>query len=215
MGETHSVFFWMDGVVTPPFSIILSKVLNDLGKNRVNLFALPNFAGLCDGLALGQIDDLTFCRSIGESAQLTIEPWALRERVIAAIAANPRVIQIIQLLPEPYERWLVIPFPASWFDQVAERLSILQCFTADKLIRLSQSGLGQVIPDVFYHLAWRAQITLPTGLLVDASSRRCVLSLNHGLPSAIYVDPRRLEREFIMRHFINQPQPMHRPDVSM
>jgi hypothetical protein len=205
----------MDGVVTPPFSTILSKVLNELGKTRVNLLALPNFTGLCNGLALGQVDDLAFCRSIGESAGLTIGPQAFRERVIAAMAANPMVIQTIQLLPRPHERWLVIPFPDSWFDQVAERLGVLECFSAEKMIRLSQSGLGQVIPDVFNHLAWRAQIPLPDGLLVDASSRRCVQALNHGLPSAIYVDPRRLEREFIMRHFIDQPQPLHRPDVSV
>jgi hypothetical protein len=215
MGETRALFFWMEGVITPSFHALLSQAILDLSHTQVNLFALPNYSGLCDELALGLIDDLTFFRSIGAAAQLAIEPQAFRDRVIAALTANPGIIPTIQLLPEPYERWLVIPFPDNWFDQTAERLGVIACFPAEKMIRLSKSGLGQVIPDVFDYLALRAQIPLDVGLLFDASARRCVQGLNHGLPTAIYVDPRRLEREFIMRHFINRPQPIHKPDVSL
>jgi hypothetical protein len=215
MPQTRALFFWMDGIITPSLYDLLSQAIFDLSQTRVNLLALPNYSGLCEALALGQTDDLDFFHSISAAARLTLQPQALRERVISGLTANPGVIPIIQLLPEAYERWLVIAFPDHWFDQTAERVGVRSCFPAEKMIRLPQSGLKQLIPDVFDYLPARAAVPVETALLFDASSRRCVQGLNHGLPTALYVDNRRLEREFIMRGFIDRPQPIHKPEVSL
>ncbi len=215
MLQTRALFFWMDGIITPSLYDLLSQAIFDLAKTRVNLLALPNYPRLCEALTLGQIDDLDFFHSISAAASLEIQPQALRERLLSRLSANPGVIPIIQLLPEAYDRWLVIAFPDDWFDQTAERVGVLACFPTEKMIRLPHSGLKQLIPDVFDFLPARAGAPVESALLFDASSRRCVQGLNHGLPTALYVDNRRLEREFIMRGFIDRPQPVHKPEVSL
>lgn len=215
MGKTKAIFFWMSGIITPSIPEILSKVLLDSGKQDVNLLALPNFQKLCDELTIGKIDELKFCNAICEMTGLKMKPKIFQEKILDAVSLNASVKRIINLLPENYDRWLVVDFPKSWFDHVSQNQAVSASFFQDNIVLLSKSKLMNVIPDVFYHLAYCAHVPLDEGLWIDASAKRTVEALNQGMQAAVFVDPRRLEREFTMRYFVTLPQPVHRPDVSL
>ncbi len=210
MPDTRAVFFWMGGVISLSIEPLLRKALAEWDA-EVNLFAKPGFAGACEDLAIGRQDDLAFCQAVCAIAGVEIAPVTLREAVVAAFEPKPRVVQTIQQLPRAVQRWLIVDYPRAWFERGADLFGIYPCFPEDHLIFLTESRLGRLVPDVFDFLAHRAQLRLDQCLVVDEESHRAVAALDYGFPSAIFVDARRLEREFVMRQFTAKVPLEHRP----
>jgi FMN phosphatase YigB (HAD superfamily) len=215
MGEIHGIFFWLTGVYTQPFQTLIAQALIQTKRMAVNPLALPNFAVQVEGLATGKIDGLAFCRELNGSAGIKGDPAALREQILDGITPNPGVVEATRLLPEHIQRWLVVDLPIDWFEKIAGQLELLTCFVPEQIIFLPTSKLQRLIPDAFYHLAYRAQLPMQECLLIDASARRAVQALKHGLSTEIFVDTRRLERTFVMREFIDRPHPVHKPNTSL
>jgi hypothetical protein len=211
MPDTQAVFFWMVGVVTQAIEPLLCQALTACGQPGINLPARPGFADDCEGLALGKLDGLAFCREVNKLAGVPISDEALQAAVIAAFAPTPGVIQAIDRLPPAYRRVLIVDVPRGWFELVRERLLIHPCFPSDGLIFLPECGLTRLEPDVYDALAARAGLRLDKCLVLDLSSHRAVAALDHGLPSAIFVDAPRLEREWLLRQFTARVPLEHRP----
>lgn len=210
MVKTRALFFWLSGVIVPSLQTLLARALSDCGKSEVNLPGLTGFAGLCERLALGRIDSPAFCAALCEQTRLAAGPLELEAKIRERLKPLPRVLATIELLPEAYERWLVVDLPQGWLAET-EGLDLKRYFRQDRQVLLAGSGLPRLMPDVLYFLARRSQVPLEEGLLIDASARRVVQALNHGTQAAIFVDARRMEREFVMRYFIDRPQPGHKP----
>ena len=215
MGEIRGIFFWLTGVYTQPFHILIAQALNQTKRMAVNPLALPNFAAQVEGLATGTIDGLAFCQALNQSAGIKGSPAALRDQILDCIIPNPGVIKATHILPEPIQRWLVVDLPVEWFEKIAGQLELLTCFVPERIILLPTSKLQRLIPNVFDHLAIQAQLPLQQCLLIDASHRRAVQALNHGLSTELYVDNRRLERALILRKLIDRLQPVHKPATNL
>jgi hypothetical protein len=215
MGEIRGIFFWLTGVYTQPFHIVISQALNQASGRTVNPLALPNFVTLVERLITGKIDGLDFCHELAGSAGIKGSPAALRDQILDCITPNPGVIEATILLPEHIQRWLVVDLPVDWFEHITGQIGLHPCFAPKQTVFLSTSDLPQLIPDAFYYLAFRAQLTMRECLLIDASARRSVQALNHELSTEIFVDTRRLERMFVMREFIDRPHPVHKPNISI
>jgi hypothetical protein len=211
MPDTRAVFFWMGGVITQALEPLLTQALADCGQSGLNLLARPGFAQACADLTLGKRTDLDFCRDLCALAGADCTPGELGAAVIRAFAPTPGVIQTVDLLPPAYQRWLIVDFPRAWFEPVCQRLAIRPCFPAERTVFLPECGLSDLIPDVFDRLAARAQLTMQQCLVLDGSSHRAVAALDRGFPSAIFVDARRLAREFVLRQFTARVPLEHRP----
>jgi hypothetical protein len=211
MPDTKAVFFWMGGVITQAIEPLLCRALAACGQTGTNLLVRPGFSSACQSLALGKLDGLGFCREICAMAEAAISPEALQAALIAAFDPTPGVIQEIDRLPSAYRRWLIVDVPRTWFEQVCERLLIHPCFPPGGLIFLAETGLDRLEPDIYDYLAVRAGLRLDQCLVLDRSSHRAVAALDHGFPSAIFVDARRLEREFVLRQFTAKLPLEHRP----
>lgn len=213
MGEINQTIYWMGGVMTQPISTLLAKVISETGSH-VNVLGLPGFERRCEELTLGKMDDLTFLQSICSDAKADLKPEELRTKLLAAMEPVADVVETINLLPDSIGRWLVIDTPRPWFELIYKRLGIDKCFADEQLIFLSQSGLSRIIPDVFKHLTRTVKKTAEECLFFDLRSRRSVQALNYGMASAIFVDARRLKREYLLRKMIAENYEMHwRPTV--
>ena len=215
MGEIRGMFFWLSGVCTQPLLTLLAQALSQGNGHPVNPLALPDYDAQVEGLITGKIDGLAFCRELNESAEIKGDPAGLRDQILDGITPNPGVVEATRLLPEHIQRWLVVDLPIDWFEKIAGQLELLSCFVPERIIFLPTSKLQRLIPDAFYHLAYRAQLPMQECLLIDASARRAVQALKHGLSTEIFVDTRRLERTFVMREFIDRPHPVHKPNTSL
>lgn len=213
MADIQALIFWSGGVLHPALVEVISQVFTGMGRVNLNYYALPDFIHLIDDFALGKMNDSSFCRAVAENAGLDISPDELKEKIIEKIMPNPEVIQTIQSLPESRQRWLIVDYPRSWFDKMAARLEIFPCFSRKRLIFLSQMGLKCMIPDVFDHVVQLSQAPVNGCLWIDQNQKRCVQTLRAGMQSAIFVNARNLEREFILRRFIGKTQFNHQPSV--
>jgi beta-phosphoglucomutase-like phosphatase (HAD superfamily) len=211
MPDTRAIFFWMGGVLTQSIEPLMQAALAACGQPEVNLFSARGFASVCESLALGQLDDLAFCQAVCEMSGAKRSPEEFGNAVIASFSPVPRVIQTIERLPDTIQRWLIIDYPRSWFDQTRQRLSIHPCFHNEHLLFLQDSQLNRLVPDVFDFLAQQAKFRVDQCLVVDSNSHRAVAALDHGFPAAIFVDSVRLEREFVLRQFTARIPLEHRP----
>jgi hypothetical protein len=211
MGETRAIFFWLSGTFTQPLPALFAQALNEGCGRPVNPLALVGFAAQVEELATGKIAGLSFCQTLSESAGSKVSPEALCDRILEGVIPNLGAVEATRLLPESLERWLVVDLPVDWFERIAGRLGLKACFAPERTVYLPASQLPRLIPDVFYRLGFLAQLSLQDCLLIDASARRAVQALKHGLSTELYVDNRRLERMFVMRKFIDRPQPVHKP----
>ncbi|MDD5371189.1 MAG: hypothetical protein PHQ40_19070 [Anaerolineaceae bacterium] len=215
MPDTRAIFFWMGGVLTQSIESLLRSALAACGRPETNPFSAPGFASNCERLALGQLDDLTFCQAVCEISGAKSSPAKFRETVIATFSPLPGVTQAVQRLPDTIQRWLIIDYPRSWFDQVCERLLIQPCFPPERLLFLQDSRLNRLAPDVFDFLAQRSKFRADQCLVVDSNSHRAVAALDHGFPAAIFAGSDRLVREFIMRQFTARIPLEHRPATRL
>jgi FMN phosphatase YigB (HAD superfamily) len=213
--DTKAIFFWTSGIFTPSIPTIINGAVEKASGKKINILALPDFPRLTEQLTLGQLDELAFYEKLCDIAHIDINPEAIREKIFEQIHSPTQVIEVINLLPIKFEPWLVVDIPLSWYERIFKISEIQSLFSTDHIIDLPESGLTRLIPDSFYFMTFKAHIPFERGLLIDASAKNCVQALNHGLQAAIYVDPRRLEREFIMRYFLEKPQPIHRPSHSL
>jgi FMN phosphatase YigB (HAD superfamily) len=213
MGEINQTIYWMGGIMTQPIPILLAKTVSETGAH-VNVLGLPSFEAMCEELYLGKIDELVFLKTVCSKGKLEIKPEDLREKALAAAQPIPEVVETINLLSETVGRWLVIDYPKPWFEKIAERLGIRRCFTDKQFIFLAQSGLSRLGPDLFKYLAATVKKDPEDCLFFDLQSRRSVQALNYGMASAIFVDSRRLKREYLLRKMIAENYVMHgRPTV--
>ena len=204
MTEDQAIIFWLSGVLSPSMPAVLLKAVLEAGGSSNNLSALIGFQALDDQLTLGLINDLEYCQTICNEMHLKIKPEGLNEKILAAIKPNRFVYEIINLLPEKFQHWLIVDYPANCFNQISESLEVHRFFPLERMIFLPKCGLKNITPDLFSYLPNHINMPIDRCLLIDENSKRVIKALNYGLPSVIFVDAQRLEREFILRKIISK-----------
>jgi hypothetical protein len=215
MGNIEAILFWMGGVVTQSIPEILSNTIRETGQKAGNLYTLPGFSHAMEQFILGQLDDLSFCRQIAEILKLKNDPTTLRQKILDAFMANELALEVIQKLPVYYQRWVVVDLPCAWYEQIASRLDLPLYFYSNKQIFLPSSQLQQLVPDLFYYLSQSVQLAANHCLLIDPSIKRAIQGINQGFPSAHYINPQLLEREFNLRGFIGKMKVHNKPYFSL
>ena len=215
MRERRSIIFWMGGVITQSLLEVTTQVIEARSKKNVNLLALPRFQELCEQFTLGKIDDLQFFTEIISHGKFGLDPATIPSQAIEVLKPEPRTLAAIGLLPPKYQRWLLCEYPRSWYEQIAKKYGMESYFPSDHVIILPDSGLEQIAPKIFDFLPVRVGDTLENCLYFDMDPKRVIAAINRMFPAVIYVDPSRLEREFVMRNFIDRNQPVHTPPVTL
>ena len=202
MTSVPALFFWFSGVLSLSIPAAISNTVKRKG-NPADPFSFEiRLQPLYEKLSLGLIDGSEFSRKICNELQLPIEPEAFEDAFLASIEPNQLVIEIIKRIPDQFQPWLIVDYPAAWFGQMTISMEILRLFPMEKILFSPECGLNRISPDIFMWLTSRINKTMENCLLIDSNSRRVIEALIYGLPSAIFVDARRLEREFFLRKII-------------
>lgn len=214
MAETRLLFFWGSGMLFPALDGLLGAVLGTFGHfTQADVAAWPPYRPLQEQLALGNINDLEFCKALTKDFQLAIAAEQLREQIIQGFTVNPKALAMIDPIKNHMACWLVVDIPAAWFRQTPAYLSLHHYFAEEKTILLDESGLNTMIPGVFAYLPQRVGVPTEQCLLLDGNMKRTMLSIRYGLPSAIIINPQRLEREFLLRKLILLDYQIHQRPV--
>jgi FMN phosphatase YigB (HAD superfamily) len=215
MRERRSIIFWMGSVVTQSLLEVSTSVMEEMSQRGINLLAIPNFQQFTERFVLGKIDDLQFFKELTAGGKIDLDAAEILSAVKETMKPEPRTLAAISLLPPKYQRWLVCEFPVAWYQQVDNKFGMTDYFPTDHVLFLSAAGLDQITPHLFDYLPDRVGDTLENCLYFDQNSRRVIAAINRSFPAVIYVDPSRLEREFVMRNFIDRHQPVHTPPVTI
>jgi hypothetical protein len=215
MGEIRTVLYWMSGIVTQSIPAVLADVLRSREKKAGNLNALPGFPEALEKLVIGQSSDLEFLQAFLDSTGLESSREQLRSEILARFMPDPPALQMIDILPDSFERWLVVDLPPAWYAALYDRLDLSSTFSPERTIFLGLSELPRLVPDLFYYLSRRVQQPAQRCLLFDPSVKRAIQGINHQFPTAHYVNPRLLEREFYLRGMIGKVIIHKKPELTL
>jgi hypothetical protein len=204
MPEAQAIFFWFSGVLVPPRSAVLKKAISEASHSKINLSALDSYQVLNDQFTLGLMNDLEYCQEICDEMHLKIRAETIKEKILSAIIPNKSVYEIINLLPKSLQKWLIVDYPAAWFERISERLEINLSIPSERIIFLSKCSLKNITSDIFVYLTTNINMPKNECLLVDENPKRVIEAFNYGLPSIIFVDAQRLKREFILRKYLSK-----------
>lgn len=203
--DTDALIYWASGVLTPSLVSVLMKAIQKAGELRIPVSALVDIQLMQNPLSFGEINEAEYCHGICEYLQLKIPPQALNTNIINGFALDQAFLDLIRRLPDHFHHWLVVDLPNDWFYPISENLNDLRIFQKENRIHLTNSGLGHDSPDLFSFLCDHVGVPKNRCLMIDANSKRAIRAINEGLPSIIFVDALRLEREFGLREFIPDP----------
>ncbi len=214
MAKIEAVLFWMGGVVTQSIPAVIGGLLEEMGSKSGPDNVFPGFSRSLEQFSLGYLDDLSLCRQLAEGANLSFPPELIRNKMLNAFAPNEPALAVIEKLSPAYQRWLVVDGPQAWYESIAGRSGLSTVFSSNRLIFLANSRLPQPVPDLFYYLSHTVQFPAECCLLIDPSMKRAVQGINHGFPTAHYVNPRLIEREFYLRGFSGKAKIHKKPELS-
>ncbi len=202
MSDVKAIIFWMSGVLTPSHSIVLEKSIYELTGKRIDTAVYHKNLSFFRQTSLGLISPEQFYQEVCKVLPTEMAPSILKEKIISLLSVDTQVIGIINRIPEKLEIRLIIDYPDEWYRRISGMELLREHFPEEKTIILPRLGFKDIKHDFVATLPELIGLPFEKCLLVDADVKRAVQAISINLPSIIYVDPRRLNREFILRKII-------------
>jgi hypothetical protein len=202
MKSYQAIFFWFGGVLVQPVSDLAAQSLYGRPIERIDLQARRALRELDQELAIGQLDGRSYGQEAIRRGQLDLAVEDLIPRMLAACSLRPGVFEISERLPAGCARWLVVDYPRDWFGQITSRLDIPARFPEERTVFIADCGLDRLAPDIFYQLVRLCGHSMKDCMIVDGATPRAVQAVRHGFSATIFVDARRLVRDFRLRQLI-------------
>jgi hypothetical protein len=215
MPDTHTLIFWLSGVITPSLLEMQADGLKQLGDEKTNPPSIPDYRKWTDQFCLGRMTSGDYFKTLVKDGKLEIDPDAWEKKVVTDCSVSKRVLEVINLLPRRLDRWLISDLPPAWLEGTGMIRALQSDFDPEKIAFLSEFDLEMILPDLWKNLPETTDTHYKNILFFDREPKRVISAINHGIPSAVYVDPRRLEREIVIRGFISRPLPVHTPPVTL
>ena len=209
MSQIHTVFFWANGIMFDLLDDVVAEELCAQGVHKINLPAEKSYSDLCQKVMLGSCTGIEFCSGVINLFGLDLSSQDLETKIIKRIKLKPESLGIISSLRLEYAKYLVLDLPSEWASQVDFSRELKELFPKDRIIQLTESGLCNLVPDVFFYLARCANTPLGECLLLDTNSKRTVSAINSGMHAAVIICPDRLKREFLLRKMTCDDYCMH------
>lgn len=202
MSDVKAIIFWMSGVLTPSHSIVLEKSIYELTGKRIDTAVYHKKLSFFRQTNLGLISPEQFYQEVCKAFPTEMAPSILKEKIISLLSVDTQVIGIINRIPEKFEIRLIVDYPDEWYGRISGIKIFQEHFPKEKAIILPNLGYKDFERDFIGSLPELLGLPFEKCLLVDADIKRAVQAISINLPSIIYVDPRRLNREFILRKII-------------
>jgi beta-phosphoglucomutase-like phosphatase (HAD superfamily) len=197
-----TILFWQDGVMTTSLAEVTISQLESASGSAVETQVRVEIRDRALDLQLGRIDGTAFCQRALELTQAPLDERELAAQIQRSVKPIPGVLEVVKELEGKYGLWLLAHCPRAWLLPIAERLDMLHLFPGESILVCPESGLGRLLPDVFYLAAQRAARPIEACLLVAPQSAITTAAVNIGLNSIIFTDAYRMRRELGLRKLL-------------
>jgi hypothetical protein len=199
-----AVVTWLSGVFTPSMTAALSRALSD-GDRPVNWLAMPGAAAKVEDWITGRCSNPDFWAAVQVISGSRYTADQLAQRFTELTRPDLKALPVLQEIPKSYTQWLLCDLPGNLPAELNE------LYPQECILSLPEAGLRRLLPEVFDLTARQAGCPLRECLFIDSDHKRAVRALRHGASVGLYVNPRRLRREFVLRRMLDVPLPSHVP----
>lgn len=187
--------FWMAGVLTPHVSqVTLVQTLDSPSAAPPDMvFAL---ADLDRELATGALSPAEYCQQALHLTRAHMQAAELERRIVDAIPLHADILRVVDALIGRYDVRLLANLPPYWLDGLMGRLDLAARFDADRIAVAVDYHPRDLSADLLSRLVDAGIIVPGRTLLVDDDPLRAETAIRAGLDAALFVDARRLYRDF-------------------
>ena len=214
MIEYEAIFFWLGGVLTESILDATLAALSIDADKKVELNTRIEIRGWVAELTLGQLGPAAFCQQIIDAGSNHLQVGELESRLIDRMRLEPDVVQVIQEIPNTYQKWLLIDYPNAWVEQCRDVKGFAEYFPEDRRIVANSLKVEQFGPKFYSAVPEQVDLQMSDCLLVDADSARAIGAIRHGLASIIYVYPEHLKHELALQKIIQTDTEVLHPSSS-
>ena len=199
MNYYSDIFFWLGGVLTESLPELNKAALFPEAGGHEAVRKQQLIRDLIEDLSLGKISPQEYSKQAIARCGAGMKSSNLEQLVLDLATLRQPVADIVERIPEAYERWLIIDYPVNWFKELADRLKLYSLFPENRTIFTAKFKIQRMVPEVFYFLPSNAGRAMKDCIVIDPISARAVEAMKHGLATIIYVYPERLKHEFAMQ----------------
>lgn len=214
MAKIQTVFFWLGGVIAETIPEVTARVLYNQPIEKLDIQTRLRFRKFAQELCLGRMTGMAFCQEVSRDNRVALSAEALESAIKEGVRTRSSVLEVLAELCHAYQPWLISDYPPEWYEAIEARVRLSTYFSKDHLVFTSSCQLTRMVPDLFYYLAWRANQPIEACLVIDGIPKRAVQALQHGVPSAIFVNADRLKFEFVLRRMLPSPPGFVHPGDS-
>jgi FMN phosphatase YigB (HAD superfamily) len=196
--NARSIAFWLGGIVAPH--------LWQLARDALALNGVLPTSELCYALldlgrevSTGALDSDVFCRRVTELPSVQIASEQLAADIEDRITLTPGILDLLDELRSTYQLYLLADYPDRWLRPLLQHTGLGQRFPDQSIIMASTDGGIRQAEDLQRALAAVQTAPLDEALVIDSEPRRVMAEIRAGIKAALFVDVRRLRREFVLR----------------
>lgn len=205
MAMIDTIFFWLGGVLVETVPDVTLRALESTSNAQASFERRLRIRELAQDLALGHLNGKGYCQEVIKSNQLTIGTAELESRILEQVSLRTTVLEVIKEVAERYQTWLISEYPREWLMALNAHLDPGLHLQQERLIDTADARLTRLVPDIFYALVRHVDRPMERCLIIDGDSPRAVQAVKLGFNATIYVDAKRLQRDFEMRHIWPRP----------
>lgn len=214
MPQINAVGVWFGGVLATALPDVCAQVCADAPLTTLDIQVREWLRAKAAELAVGDINTSRFCQQIIDSMDFRGSINDFETAILESIRLRQDVLDVIQMLPPQITRWIICDYPRDWCE-AAVMHPLLKVTPIQQMIFTAEIGAAQLTPALFYEWSKRARQPLSRCLLIDASTPRAISALQHGLHATIYVDAKRLQRDFYLRRIVPAPKDFSFPGQAL
>jgi len=152
----------------------------------------------CADLSMGKIDAQVFLSRVADYQNKLIDGDDLLREVLGKIDIDQKVLDVIAEVEKQYRLVYVCDYPSSWSPSLIERFPSRPAIIQDAVFT-DQMGLEDMQWDLLNKTLQITKVPAELCLWVDAYEKRTMQAVANRLHAVIFVDARRLRREFVLR----------------
>jgi hypothetical protein len=199
MKSYQAILFWFGGVFTGSLAERTRAELAPGATGSAAVSVRKQLRSLSEQLALGRITPQDYCQRAVLTCHADLAATELARRITASAEINAPVTGMVGKIATSHECWLVVDYPASWYQVLAARRELHPLFAENRILYTTDLKLTRMTPDVFYILPQRIDQPMADCLVIDPVSSRAVEAMRHGLATILYVYPARLKHELALQ----------------
>lgn len=202
MREVSTVVFWLGGVIAGSIHEETMRALCPEAEPGSNSSLLHGLREQAEQLGVGRLSSQDYCRRALEIFTASGSPEQLEAQIMASLRPRADVLKVIQSLPPGCRRWLASDYPAGWLRVLLVDHGLDAWFPANRVVELARLGLKKMVPGVFAGILRSVKQPKEAVMLVDADGARAVAAVRCGLSATVFVEPKRLLRDFALREIV-------------